>query len=438
VKLTIGKKIFFGYLPLIVVIVLITSLALYRLNQVHVIFNDVVDVDIKLSKSADEMIDALRDRESTVMRYLILQSEDMHSLMVEQAQEYEQLFKDLGASTQSSLYEKLVLEYKTYKMAEQRCIDSVSIKETVSGSEANELRSNAFVRQGKLLKLIKVQAEQQQQERTENAVTLFFHTFRMIMGVAVIGLILALTISFFMTESILKSVQQLKKAVSLISKGVFKNLPSVNSSDEVGELSHSFNKMAHRLIELEEAYRDASPLTRLPGGITIESVVQSRIDDEIPFAFCMLDLDNFKPFNDRYGYSRGNVIIKQTAKILQAAIKAQGSQNDFVGHVGGDDFVVVTRPDRFEKICETIIEMFDADILSYYDKEDCQSGRIISKNRLGKAMEFPIMTISISAVNSEFTELKDYIQVGEIVAELKTYAKSFNGSNLVVDRRIKK
>lgn len=437
-KLTIGKKYFLGYLPLIVVILLITSLALYRLNQVYIIFNNIVDVDIKLIKSADEMIAALRDRESTVMRYLILESEEMHLLMLEQAQEYEQLLKNMGTATQSSLYEKLILEYETYKMAEQSCIENVAIKKNISDSWENELRSNTFVHQRELLQLIKVQAEQQQQERTKKAVFLVSHTFQMIMGVAVIGLILALTISFFITQSILKPIQQLKKAALLVSKGVFKNLPLVNNSDEVGELSHLFNKMAARLTELEEIYRDASPLTRLPGGITIENEIQSRIADGTPFAFCLLDLDNFKPFNDRYGYSRGNVVIKQTAKILQDSVKMEGSRNDFVGHIGGDDFVVITQPDRFEKICETIIEMFDAEIPNCYDKQDYQSGRIIGKNRLGEAMEFPIMTISISVVNSERTEVKDYVQIGEITAELKTHVKSLNGSNFVVDRRAKK
>lgn len=221
----------------------------------------------------------------------------------------------------------------------------------------------------------------------------------------------------------------------MVSVGVFIHLPKVKSHDELADLSRSFNEMAERLIKLEEAYKDTSPLTRLAGGIAIENTVKHRIDRGEPFAFCMADLDNFKPFNDRYGYGRGNSVIKMTAEIIQEVTRKYGDKRDFIGHIGGDDFALIAQPDLFEKQCKKIIEEFDKRITEHYDKEDLVQGHIISVSRRGEQLNFPIMTISIAAINSLNSVVENYIIVGEIVAELKKYAKQFSTSNLVVDRR---
>lgn len=230
-------------------------------------------------------------------------------------------------------------------------------------------------------------------------------------------------------------VRELGKTVKKIAEGDLKADINIAAKGDIAQLVNSFNEMTKRLIEFEETHRDASPLTGLPGGVTIELTVQQRIEQRIPFAFCILDMDNFKPFNDRYGYSRGNLVLKQTAKLIQNALKTYGRGDDFVGHIGGDDFVVIAAPERFRIICESIIAAFDATILDFYDPQDRQVGNITSQDRQGKIKVFPVMTLTICAVNSEHNELKDYIRVGEIAAELKIYAKTLQGSNLVVDQR---
>ncbi len=90
-----------------------------------------------------------------------------------------------------------------------------------------------------------------------------------------------------------------------------------------GAFPMAFLAMGKRLRKLEEMYLDASPLTRLPGGIAIENVLKKRIDSSQPIAFCVLDLDNFKAFNDRYGYANGSEVIKETAKIIENVVKVQ-------------------------------------------------------------------------------------------------------------------
>jgi GGDEF domain-containing protein len=126
-----------------------------------------------------------------------------------------------------------------------------------------------------------------------------------------------------------------------------------------------------------------------------------------------------------------------TARIITEAATKHGRPQDFIGHIGGDDFVIITVPDAHEEMCGKIVETFDNTILSLYDPEDRERGHILGKTRQGKEVSFPIMTVSIAVVTNQVRKLKSHIQVGEIAAELQTYAKSFPKSMYVVDRREK-
>ena len=128
-------------------------------------------------------------------------------------------------------------------------------------------------------------------------------------------------------------------------------------------------------------------------------------------------------------------MIQATAKIVSEAVKAQGGEASFVGHIGGDDFVVITSAERYEKICLTIIDAFDGMVPDFYDLEDRQRGYIQGETRQGQKVSFPIMTLAIAVVTNQTYKMKSHIQIGEIAAELKNYAKSFSRSVLVVNRR---
>jgi diguanylate cyclase (GGDEF)-like protein len=193
--------------------------------------------------------------------------------------------------------------------------------------------------------------------------------------------------------------------------------------------------MAKRLKRLEEMYLDTNPLTHLPGGIAIETILKKRIDSGNLFAFCLVDLDNFKAYNDHYGYARGNQVIKNTALIVEEAVKKHGTDESFYGHIGGDDFVVVCSVDHYVKICKFIIDGFDQTVGKFYDSEDLKNGFIIRKTRKGVEEKFPIMTVSIGVVTNQKRPLKHVVRVGEIAAEAKDYAKSKPGSVYYVDRR---
>jgi diguanylate cyclase (GGDEF)-like protein len=190
-------------------------------------------------------------------------------------------------------------------------------------------------------------------------------------------------------------------------------------------------------IHLRRYFResDMSPVTQLPGSKAIEGALASRIEEGAKFAVCYVDLDDFKAFNDYYGFHAGSEVIRMTGELLAEAVREYGAEGDFLGHIGGDDFIILTSVDTAERLCSAIIEKFDDRIRSYYRPEDVEQGFIVSTDRRGHTMTFPIMTVSISVVHNENRNLTDPDQIGRIAAELKKYAKDLEGSVCVVDRR---
>lgn len=181
--------------------------------------------------------------------------------------------------------------------------------------------------------------------------------------------------------------------------------------------------------------RWANPLTGLPGNTEIQSEINHRIIKELKFSVLYLDVDNFKAYNDVYGFARGDRGIKLLADIITDAVRNFGFQGDFTGHIGGDDFVVITTPEYAEILCENIIREFGEKIPELYSDEDRQAGFITTRSRRGEITLYPIMTISIAIVTNEIRELYSHIQVGEIAAELKKKAKSIQGSVYLKDKR---
>ncbi len=180
---------------------------------------------------------------------------------------------------------------------------------------------------------------------------------------------------------------------------------------------------------------DANPLTKLPGNVSIQRELERRIGGKESLAVCYIDLDRFKAFNDHYGFQRGDEVIKQTAQVLLESSKAYGSGNDFVGHIGGDDFLVMTKAEYGERLCEAIIKRFDAMALKLYDEADQKRGYLLHKDRKGQEVKVPLLSVSIALVSNATQTLTHPAQVATIGAELKAYAKQFDRSIYVKERR---
>lgn len=189
------------------------------------------------------------------------------------------------------------------------------------------------------------------------------------------------------------------------------------------------------ILRRSERDLDANPLTRLPGNVSILNEFQNRIDKKTPLAVAYADLDKFKVYNDKYGFSHGDEVIRETARILIRAVHESGNADDFIGHIGGDDFVVVTTPDKVETICQKIIADFEKVAPTFYNEEDRAVGFIVGKDRKGVEQKFGLLSISIGVVTNEKRELTHMAQISEIGAELKEAAKHIERSSFVKDKR---
>jgi len=179
---------------------------------------------------------------------------------------------------------------------------------------------------------------------------------------------------------------------------------------------------------------DVNPSSRLPGPTTIERVLRAKIERHDQFAVCYADLDDFKAYNDYYGYFYGDKVIKMTARLIRETV-FEIQPDGFVGHIGGDDFVFVVDWTKAEKMCSKIISQFDSEIGSCYEPRDRRNGFIISRNRRSVAETFPLMGLSIAVVIDKGKTFHHVGEISHMVADLKKYAKTLPGSNYVIERR---
>lgn len=196
---------------------------------------------------------------------------------------------------------------------------------------------------------------------------------------------------------------------------------------------------ARLLMNIRRAERDqnANPLTKLPGSSIINKVMTQRLTQ--PLAIMYADLNNFKAYNDKYGYAMGDRMIQQTAQLLTLAIQKYGNKEDFLGHIGGDDFITISTPGFIDTIANYVSDKFDLHTRQLYDQYDLAREKMIVRNRQGKQSLFPLISISLAIVTNEKRELSCVPQIAQIAAELKQFAKNstqMNKRNIYIkDRR---
>lgn len=194
------------------------------------------------------------------------------------------------------------------------------------------------------------------------------------------------------------------------------------------------------IIRLLDTNRTVSPLTGLPGNVQIHAEMKKRLLNKEDFAILYVDLDNFKAYNDVYGFLKGDEIIKFTAKCIQNHIlssEANAEEDNFIGHIGGDDFVAITSLTECEDICQNIILEFDKGVLKFFNEEDVEKGYLEVPNRKCILEQFPLTTISIGVVIADKGRFKNVLEIGEVAAQVKHLAKTTPGSTYAIDRRKK-
>ena len=189
------------------------------------------------------------------------------------------------------------------------------------------------------------------------------------------------------------------------------------------------------IVRLIQTNRRVSPLTGLPGNVQIQVETKKRILRKQEFAVLYLDLDNFKEYNDIYGFLKGDEVIKYTAKTILKVIHKHELEGTFVGHIGGDDFIAIISKADYDFICQDILAHFDQGIKKYFTEDDWEKGYLEVANRKGIIEQFPLTSLSIGVVTAEPGEYENSLEIGEVGAQVKHLAKTQIGSAYAINRR---
>lgn len=192
-------------------------------------------------------------------------------------------------------------------------------------------------------------------------------------------------------------------------------------------------------IQLAEARRnrvfDNNPLSKLPGNTSILNAIQNALAASEPMAVCYVDIDNFKPYNDHYGFSQGDEVILMVARVIVNVIDQIARQQSFIGHVGGDDFVFIVPEDKVVEVCDKVLANFEAVRNLFIEPEDVKRGGFVEKDRQGRETRFGLLSISIAVIPTGDGKFQHSGQVAAVASQVKHKVKALDGNNYLIDRR---
>lgn len=438
IHLNLKQKIFLGYLLMITFTVIVGMYAIWSLQELNKITTTLIFNDIATGEKIKKLNDSILAQDLYEKRYLTLRHPEAENFFWSRSREFKSVLSDIH-NTESYVkdiitnLEKLHDRYDQLFSKETSLIKANKIEE--AGALASRDLKDSFNKILLSLKDIDLKTKARQNYHISQSNSLGERAFMITTILSIVSVVFGILFASLITTHLTKAVERLKEATDSIRSGNFDNLPEIYGADELADLAISFKEMSARLKDLEAMNLDANPLTKLPGPLAIEKELLTRLNETQRFSFCLIDLDNFKAYSDRYGFSKGSDVLKWVGELLSKTMKEYGSEDDFLGNIGGDDYIIICSPERVQAICRRIIEEFDRGIIEHYDPEDAQKGFIISIDRNDKPAMFGIMTISIAVVNTDRTLIREPREVATKVAELKQYAKTFQKSIYVVDRR---
>ena len=261
------------------------------------------------------------------------------------------------------------------------------------------------------------------------------YLYRQCLVIALLIITLHVAFAMLLSKMILMPLRKLNEATLRIAQGDLAIRVPIVRDDEIGRLASSFNEMSVAIQRMRDEARGANPLTGLPGNITIAQYIDECITKNRIICVLYCDLDNFKAYNDKYGFTKGDDAILYTRDCLASVAKRRDMKDIFLGHEGGDDFVVICEFPYWEEYAKSFITLFDRGIYQFYNSVDARNGFIESINRRGERQRFPLMSVSVSVVSNKMRPFRCHAEMIQVATEVKKYVKSIDGSCYAIDRR---
>lgn len=393
------------------------TIRVYSLNGTA---RQIVNVDLPVLNALTSMRASLLAQENFAAKYSILKDPDFVQLFEKRKRESMASLAVLEAADAGphiATFKQLYLQYE--RASDQLFAGKSGSKELQTSAMRliSALDALYIKRQNRLLAVLK-QADADQKS-----------TIRWAVGISCVGFALAVWIAPFVIYRIIRSLDELQKATHRIAQGDFHYDPQMPAAEEIRDLASDFNEMAARILEMEQMNNDTLPLTRLPGNLAIERVLDERLRSGTPFAFCHASLVHFKAFRAQYGYAKAGELLRSTGYVIAAAVNKNGAAKDFAGHMGGEDFVLVVSPDKVAPVCEAIIKAFDDEAIKHYEPEDQIAGGFQMRERYGAHRFSPITTVSISVMNCSVEQYSSAVEISRAAADAKEAVKTTAASN---------
>jgi len=382
--------------------------------------------DLAAATTTNSLHEILLAQERLAGRYQILHQPEFRELYERNATRFLEGLAQLRQLNQEPAVADLVSEYAGYNGVAEKLFAGQNVTYAALRKAAERVE--------KAIEQLRTEQQRSLERKLKESDDQESRTVVISIGLAIGGVATAFLIAFLMIYSFATSIGKLQRATHRISAGDFTHDPGIPPGDEIGTLAQDFSRMAERLKELEQISLDASPLTRLPGNIAIERSLNRRLREHAPFVMCYMDIDNFKSYNDRYGYIKASELLKETARLIHDVVIRLDDPDAFVGHIGGDDFVAIVSADKADETCRGVIGEFDAMIPAYYSDEDRAAGAINGVDRYGVPRRFPLVSISIAALACHQGDYATAAEIATAAAGVKDRVKGASGSNYIIVR----
>ncbi|MBW2476786.1 MAG: diguanylate cyclase [Deltaproteobacteria bacterium] len=433
---SITRRVALGYLVILAFCLLAIGYALISLRAHNQRTEQLVGIQFQAFTQLRDVRQNLIAQGNLEKQIVILEDHQLLQLLQRRQNEYEGLLSDITSSPLSDYSEGLPSAMTQYLDRARQLLQAFEQKQwahaaTIANNITDPMRTQLLEN----LNTLRVQHQLTLDMDLHELSRQSSKAYRLTMILTLLGIILSAPVALTVIGSIHGSIRALQKATREIAAGSFETPIGIRSNDEFGQLAQDFASMARKLAELEQMRLDANPLTHLPGNLAIDRELQQRMDQKTPFAHLYIDLDNFKAYSDHYGYKAGSDVISKVGDLLRKIVDQQGNSDDLVGHIGGDDYVIMTSPAKAETLAKTIIAEFDQRVPTFYKEEDLEAGFVVGTDRDGIKRSFPLLTISIAVTLSENLEHPTLLTISRNCATMKSHLKQKRGSNYLIDRR---